>query len=277
MKLNIFVGKLALFMQLPLSKIITASFLTVSLALNAQIERSPKIDLSQLIAEGYHFVYHDDSSHAVARAWQYKGKPKSKNGKYYTFYKNGQIKIQGQYAKGKMHGEFKWFYPNRNLKAKIDYKDNLKHGKRVGYYESGALKNESAAFKGKAEGISKYYYENGRLFYSGNYIGNKLNGKRRYYDKSGKPLNGTDILVSIKYKKISGDFIDGFPDGLITHFDENNNKVLEVDYDNGNADGLYKYFNKKGELKLIEEYSSGKFVRELSVARYLKKQQDIIY
>ena len=55
------------------------------------------------------------------------------------YYKNGQVKWEGEYKEAKRHGV--WMY----------------------YYESGKLSSQRNWEEGKAEGVWKFYYEDGQI------------------------------------------------------------------------------------------------------------------
>ena len=77
--------------------------------------------------------------------WIYNGVSKS-------YYKNGQIKSEGNFKDNKQDGQWRWYYDNGQLKSKVYYKD------------------------GKEDGLSDFYYKNGQLKQKGNYKDDKPDG-----------------------------------------------------------------------------------------------------
>ena len=144
------------------------------------------------------------------------------NGKYIEYYKNGKIKVQGNYKAGRRDGEFKTFLKNGKSAGYVIYKDGKiikstlvktmkdnasfspvtdiyykledSHTLRKVDYENGLLKTYFIYNKdGIPDGESVEYYENGNIDEEVNYKNNKMNGEAKSYDENGK-LNGRTIF-----------------------------------------------------------------------------------
>jgi antitoxin component YwqK of YwqJK toxin-antitoxin module len=85
-------------------------------------------------------------------------------GPYLTFYPNGQVKLDGSYLDGTMHGIWKKHYESGKLMERVTMHDNQENGPFVEYWENGNLKAEGTYLDGDNEdGELKLYDERGEL------------------------------------------------------------------------------------------------------------------
>ena len=190
------------------------------------------------------------------------GKEPILHGKYIEYYKNGQIKVQGSYKKGKRDGEFKAFLRNGKSAGSVFYKD----GKIIKSTLVNSMK-DSATFSLvtdinynlNSNEIITDEFPNGLL--KQYFIYNKnglLDGESREYYEEG------DI------KSISH-FKNDIPDGVFISYYQNGNMEEKYTYVNGQANGecfsYYengkleeRYFLKNGEIdgEAFAYYPSGK-------------------
>lgn len=129
-----------------------------------------------------------------------------RNGEWIIFYKNGQIRLTGNYLRDKKNGVWKAFDENGELQALEKYYEDgiiketgsYKNGERSGewrnYYPNGKLKRIGNYINGNENGEFKYYYKNGNLEQKGNFNFAKTSGEWRGYYDNGK-------LQFIKYFK----------------------------------------------------------------------------
>ena len=191
-----------------------------------------------------------------------KGQPPIPNGKYIEYYKNGQIKVQGNNKDGKRDGEFKAFLRNGKSAGSVFYKD----GKIIKSTLVNSMK-DSATFSLvtdinynlNSNEIITDEFPNGLL--KQYFIYNKnglLDGESREYYEEG------DI------KSISH-FKNHIPDGVFISYYPNGNMEEKYAYVNGQANGecfsYYengkleeRYFLKNGEIdgEAFAYYPSGK-------------------
>ncbi len=89
-----------------------------------------------------------------------------------TFYKNGQLKSEGQYDKAlTMSGEWIYYYQNGNKKEIVNFKNSIEDGSFKEFHENGNLKAEGTyipfSFGEETEGLEqgelKEYDESGKL------------------------------------------------------------------------------------------------------------------
>ena len=162
------------------------------------------------------------------------------NGKYTEYYKNGKIKIQGNYKEGRRNGEFKTFLKNSKSAGSVIYKD----GKII---KSTLIKSmkDNASFSpisyvnydlDTSYSIGKVDFPNKHLktYYMYNKKG-VLNGDSiKYYEEG-------NIQSIVPYK-------NNLVEGLIIRYYENGNIKEEVNYKNDKMNGEAKSYDENGKL-----------------------------
>ena len=210
-----------------------------------------------------------------------KEQPSIPNGKYIEYYKNGQIKVQGNYKEGKRDGEFKAFLRNGKSAGSVFYKD----GKIIKSTLVNSMKDNASFslttdinYNLNSNEIITDEFPNGLL--KQYFIYNKnglLDGESREYYEEG------DI------KSISH-FKNDIPDGVFISYYQNGNIENKYAYVNGQANGecfsYYengkleeRYFLKNGEIdgEAFAYYPSGK-LRGKEVQKLGKREgESIIY
>ena len=162
------------------------------------------------------------------------------NGKYTEYYKNGKIKIQGNYKEGRRNGEFKTFLKNSKSAGSVIYKD----GKII---KSTLIKTmkDNASFSP----ISYVNYDLDTSYSIGKVdFPNKLLKTYYMYNKKGV-LNGD----SIKYYEEGNiqsivPYKNNLVEGLIIRYYENGNIKEEVNYKNDKMNGEAKSYDENGKL-----------------------------
>ena len=162
------------------------------------------------------------------------------NGKYTEYYKNGKIKVQGNYKEGRRNGEFKTFLKNGKGAGSVIYKD----GKVI---KSTLIKSmkDNASFSP----ISYINYDLDTSYTIGKVdFPNKLLKTYYMYDKKGV-LNGD----SIKYYEEGNiksivPYKNNVVEGLIIRYYENGNIKEEVNYKNDKMNGEAKSYDENGKL-----------------------------
>ena len=191
-----------------------------------------------------------------------KGQPPIPNGKYIEYYKNGQIKVQGNNKDGKRDGEFKAFLRNGKSAGSVFYKD----GKIIKSTLVNSMKDNASFslttdinYNLNSNEIITDEFPNGLLKQYFIYNKNRLlDGESREYYEEG------DI------KSISH-FKNDIPDGVFISYYQNGNIENKYAYVNGQANGecfsYYengkleeRYFLKNGEIdgEAFAYYPSGK-------------------
>ena len=191
-----------------------------------------------------------------------KGQPPIPNGKYIEYYKNGQIKVQGNNKDGKRDGEFKAFLRNGKSAGSVFYKD----AKIIKSTLVNSMKDNASFslvtdinYNLNSNEIITDEFPNGLLKQYFIYNKNRLlDGESREYYEEG------DI------KSISH-FKNHIPDGVFISYYPNGNMEEKYAYVNGQANGecfsYYengkleeRYFLKNGEIdgEAFAYYPSGK-------------------
>jgi protein TonB len=80
-----------------------------------------------------------------------------------TYYPNRKIKSRISYVDDVLDGTSYWFYDNGNLKEEKTYSNGKLHGWIIKYYESGLVREEISVREGIRDGLTRLYYENGAL------------------------------------------------------------------------------------------------------------------
>ena len=191
-----------------------------------------------------------------------KGQPPIPNGKYIEYYKNGQIKVQGNNKDAKRDGEFKAFLRNGKSAGSVFYKD----GKIIKSTLVNSMRDNASFslvtdinYNLNSNEIITDEFPNGLLKQYFIYNKNRLlDGESREYYEEG------DI------KSISH-FKNHIPDGVFISYYQNGNMEEKYAYVNGQANGecfsYYengkleeRYFLKNGEIdgEAFAYYPSGK-------------------
>ena len=210
-----------------------------------------------------------------------KGQPPIPNGKYIEYYKNGQIKVQGNNKDGKRDGEFKAFLRNGKSAGSVFYKD----GKIIKSTLVNSMKDNASFslttdinYNLNSDEIITDEFPNGLL--KQYFIYNKnglLDGESREYYEEGN-------IKSISH------FKNDIPDGVFISYYQNGNIENKYAYVNGQANGecfsYYengkleeRYFLKNGEIdgEAFAYYPSGK-LRGKEVQKLGKREgESIIY
>ena len=162
------------------------------------------------------------------------------NGKYVEYYKNGNIKLQGNYKEGRRDGEFKTFLKNGKSAGSVIYKD----GKIIKSTLIKAMK-DNASFSlvtdityilDTSHTIKKVDFENGLL--------------KTYFifDKNG--VSNGDSIEYYEEGNIKSiiPFKNDIVDGLTISYYENGNIKEEVHYKNNKMNGEAKSYDENGKL-----------------------------
>ena len=86
--------------------------------------------------------------------WIYHGVSKS-------YYKNGQLKSEGNFKDNKQDGQWRWYYDNGQLKKKVYYKEGKEDGLSDFYYKNGQLKKKVNYKDDRPDGIPAGIWEGG--------------------------------------------------------------------------------------------------------------------
>ena len=138
-------------------------------------------------------------------------KDEKRDGKYTSWYGNGQKEYEGIYKDGELDGLWTWWYENGKKKSEWTFKDGEKDGKWTYWNENGQKMSEGTMKDGKWDGLSTGWYENGQKEYEGTYKDGKLDGlMTEWYENGQKQTEETykhDELISSKSWNKDGSII----------------------------------------------------------------------
>ncbi|MDR2920317.1 MAG: hypothetical protein LBV72_13265 [Tannerella sp.] len=171
--------------------------------------------------DGKVITYGSDGKTVVAESTSSSGK---RNGRYTTYYTNGQLEKEQEFKEGKEHGYLRTYDQDGNIKWDCYYEEGKMHGQQTQLFISS---------------LHGYYvktsnYEHGVLVgdYSEVYPNGKIKEKGKY-DKNGKK---------------TGTWTTGNKDGSL---------IDECEYKNGERDGKRKTFFNDNTVSKIQTYKAG--------------------
>ena len=191
-----------------------------------------------------------------------KGQPPIPNGKYIEYYKNGQIKVQGNNKDGKRDGEFKAFLRNGKSAGSVFYKD----GKIIKSTLVNSMKDNASFSLVTDKSYDLNLYEiiteefknkllKGYLIFKKDGL---FNGEKREYYEEGE----IKAIIPFKNSLAEGTYISYYPNGNMeekyTYVNGQENGEGFSYYENGKLEE--KYFMKNGKLdgEAFAYYPSGK-------------------
>ena len=186
----------------------------------------------------------------------YKGEERNgkREGKGIEYYKNGEIKYDGDWNDDMPEGKGKFIDENGNYYIG-EFKKGLKHGKGIEYNKKGKIVYEGDFINGKKEGEGKLIYDDG-YYYIGPFKNDSREGKGKICAQDGNTLlegNFVNNKIEGIIKEIYDDgsyYIGHFKDkqrhGKGTIYDEKENIIYEGDFFKNKIEGNGKYIYKSG-------------------------------
>ncbi len=224
------------------------------------------------------YTYHDGDSSNLKEVFSVKEDSRNiLEGKYISYYLNGNIESEGQFQSNDPVGEWKFYYETGKLKMKMEVL-KPEEGLWQYFYESGVKSMEGRIVKNKREGNWKLYYENGALKSTGDFLNNRLDGPWQFYFEDGK-LKG-----EAEYMGGKGLYKEYYPTGELRaegpksafnnagrwkyYFKEGqkNNEFFiqaEGNYINGKKTGEWQYFFLNGQVS-----SKGSYINDLPSGKW---------
>ena len=123
---------------------------------------------------------------------------------------------------------------NSKVIEKGTYKDNKKDGEWIQFFPNGNLKHKINFRGGIANGAAMFYYENGKLWEKGTWVIDHWVGAYQFFYPSGQ------IAYDWKYNKI------GKRTGEQKYYHENGNVKYVGDWENGKTVGSLKIYSQEG-------------------------------
>ncbi len=206
------------------------------------------------------------------------------NGKYISYYKNGNVSrdatykeglLDGEtkvyyyygglselkyYKEGKLDGSYKSYYTNGTIEYDATYKNDEITGNLIKYFPDGKKQTESAYKDSKLNGLKTQYYRNGQQSSTENFVDGFVEGNYKTYyitgqlSSEGTAKEGADV----------GEYKSYYPDGKLEE---------SINYDEtGKLNGTKKVYDRDGILYYEWDYTKG----EISGYRYYDKQGKLV-
>jgi antitoxin component YwqK of YwqJK toxin-antitoxin module len=210
------------------------------------------------------------------------------NGKYETFYSNGQLESYGFYEDDNKIDLWQSWYDHGSLKSEIWYENGKKHGLSITYYDEGKIQTRGYYENDKLLGIYEQFHRNGVLAKEIFYFDGWKYGLENNRDEHGIILSSglyyqnerNDLWTTITDHKIKtyGSYINGSKYGPwksimnnFIFFEENycndrlhgvqikwfpnGNLYYQGRYHNGDPYGQWVYFYPNGQLAASGDYT----------------------
>lgn len=164
-------------------------------------------------------------------------------GKWIYYYENGKVEQTGFYDNsGQFSGEWKWFFPNGNIRIAEKYFEGELEGDYIEYDKNNNVMVQGEYVNGNKEGdwitnVNGYIEQ-------GTYLDNVKDGLWKYYY----------VADTIYFE---GRFIDGNADGRHTWYYRNGNISKTGDYTMSLKQGYWKYYDETGKLILKIKFEDG--------------------
>lgn len=95
-----------------------------------------------------------------------------------TYYKNGELKSQGNTIDNKKNGIWKFYYQSGEIKSEGNFKNDRLHGIWKLYYKNGELEEKKTWKNGVIDGAFQNYSKENQLIISGNYLEGRIVSKK---------------------------------------------------------------------------------------------------
>lgn len=217
-------------------------------------------------AQVIRYVYHDENKDQLKEMYHVRDSTSNVlEGKYLSYYINGNMESEGQFTDNETFGVWKFYYETGKLKMTGDIKQNSNDGYWEYYYESGIKSMEGEITDRKRTGEWKIYFESGPLKERGYFTDDKKIGKWEEYFESGNvksEIDHNDSTYTEYYPsgevKIKGFKSGTKPVGNRVYFYKNGEKQAEGTYENGKRTGDWNFYYENGQVSATGSYVSGK-------------------
>lgn len=162
---------------------------------------------------------------------------------YWKKYVKDTLKYEGQFVNDKPVGEFKYYYPDKKIKAITLYSDSGRNAQTVMYFNNGKKNGEGLYIDKKKEGLWVYYGMNELKISEENYKNGIKEGTWKYFYDD-KKINRIE------------NYINGILDGECMEFYADSILKMKCFYKNGKLDGKYQYFYISGKILYTGYYKT---------------------
>jgi antitoxin component YwqK of YwqJK toxin-antitoxin module len=173
------------------------------------------------------------------------------DGPYRELYPNGKVFVEGQFRRGRQHGEWKYYYDNGQLNRVATYKDGKPDGPREVFRADGTLWAKRGFKDGRRDGEWITYDNTGQKpIAEEHYDNGKPDGVWKYWYPNGQLRQ----QISLKQGKKHGPSME---------WDENGGKRFEATFDEDKLHGTATRWFRDGR-KIVQTYDQGKLVSQSS-------------
>lgn len=212
-------------------------------------------------------TYYDEADSRIKETFMVlEGNRNVLDGKYMSYYQNGNIKSEGFYRNNEPTGFWNYNYESGKLKMRGQLRGNSNYGLWKYYYENGQVSMEGDIYNGKREGEWKFYFESGTRKSEGNFLKGDKTGIWNHFYEDGT-LKAQAFYVGEKgfYKefygngtvKVQGYNLAGKSDSTWVYFYEDGIKQAEGQFQEGLRSGLWSYYYPNGNISATGYYEGG--------------------
>lgn len=190
------------------------------------------------------------------------------NGRYETFYYNGNKQYSGMVSNDKAKGESINYYENGLMRSKGTFDDDKKNGPYTKYFTNGSIYEVENFRNGVLEGNALTNFNSGGRKYEGSYSNGILDGPFKEYYENGRintisevrkgKGNGlkTEYYVNgAVYSKVKLE--DGDREGPCTSWYENGQEESKEIFKKGKLHGKCTYYHRNGKVRTELTYDNG--------------------
>ena len=233
-----------------------------------------------------------------------KDKNNLKQGKWYVFYPNGNVRQDGTYRDDKKDGYFKDYAENGDLISVSKYVNDVRQADaeevtkldiQNEYFPDGKIKISGTYRNGVPEGVRREYSEDGQIVKSEVFTNGMITGEGIIKEDGVKQGHWKEFYTDgtlkaegdYKDDKKTGEWKYFYPDGILEQagkytssgkftgkwkwFFQSGQLMLEEEYLNGMKDGTHIEYNESG--KIVEE---GDFVKDLEDGAWFSYSGDYL-
>jgi antitoxin component YwqK of YwqJK toxin-antitoxin module len=166
----------------------------------------------------------------------------NREGKWNDFFRNGSIKLDGEYKNNQKEGKWTFFYENGRIEQVGNFKGGKEYGIWIWYYYNGEIWKEEEFLNGKREGKYLEYNVNNNIIVDGNYLDGEKEG---------------DWFFKINDFSAKGKFVSDLRDGIWKYYYDNNSIMFVGEFIQGNPEGSHKYYYENGKIKEEQFFVNG--------------------
>lgn len=229
------------------------------------------------LEEGYSYIYNKDGGVIKVISYE-KGfitkserinaydRQKQQHGQWKWFYPNMQVKKMGRYVHGRKEGSFVEFDTLGVPIKAIRYEHGLPISEdemyseievKKTYYPNGKIKSETAYKDGRKHGLSKQYDTNGQLQESKSYEHGRLSGKGLISDNGLKQGKWFELYADSSIRA-EGQYRDDHRFGLWRYYyPQRQLEQIGSFNDQGKPDGEWNWYYPSGKILRQEYYRNG--------------------